>query len=48
MTRQLTRRVLLAAAVLGTAFLAACSSPTAPSADGCSGTYGGSSTCLGE
>jgi hypothetical protein len=47
MTRQLTRRALLAVAVLGTAFLAACSSPTAPSSDDCGGIYGGSGTCEG-
>ncbi|HEX6631828.1 MAG TPA: hypothetical protein VF048_12095, partial [Gemmatimonadaceae bacterium] len=47
MTRQLTRRALLAVAVLGTALLAACSSPTAPSSDDCGGIYGGSGTCEG-
>ena len=55
MTRQLTRRIVLLTAALGTVVLAACSNPTAPKESGtyggsstrkaCSGTYGGSSTC---
>jgi len=52
MTRSLTRRVLLTSAALGTAVLAACSSPTAPQNDTVpleqerngGGVYGGSST----
>lgn len=46
MTRQITRRIVLAVVVAGAALLSACgtSAPTAPSS-GCSGTYGGSSTC---
>ena len=48
MTNLLTRRALTVALAIGTAFLAACASPTAPNTDPgdeCfSGTYGGSST----
>ena len=56
MTRPLTRRIAVLAAVLGTALSAACANPTAPSAnDGDTGAdstgrsggiYGGSSTML--
>ena len=44
MTRQLTRRIVLLTAALGTVILAACSNPTAPKSGDLSGTYGGSST----
>ena len=49
MTRLLSRRILVLTAALGVSLLAACTSPTAPSADAAaerSGVYGGSGTKL--
>jgi hypothetical protein len=42
------RKLSYFALLLAAAAVAACSSPTAPSSDDCSGVLGGSGTCYGQ